>query len=384
MNEEYYRAEITLLNNEIYRLNRKIAEEHKNNIPDKMNPFDNPTEYPDFSGDYSDIMPELDAPECKIPLEPELAERQKIRRFYSVGGWCLLGQFFMSNLLTYAIVYIIRMIIGSMNGGTDSEIIFTYIENSSIFAGITMLAFIISNVGFAFMGMKMAHIPKNQLIRTRNFSFGKAVQYCMIAFFLWELSAVIAWGIDDIFVHYGYTTDIMDTDGIGVTGTGFAIMTVYTCIIAPITEEIFFRGMLLRTFSRTNQRFAIFATAFFFGISHHNIPQFTLAFIMGIFLAHITLKHNSILPAVIVHIFVNTVSTLIPYIEELAGYIYTSMLVLVIALTGFFILYVFRETNKLPATTPAQSRRGIAVAKSSVMFMIAVSVQIIYTIILIM
>ncbi|MDE5860998.1 MAG: hypothetical protein K2H28_02280, partial [Ruminococcus sp.] len=87
MNEEYYRAEISLLNKEIYRLNRKIAEEQKNKSPDKMNPFDNPTEYPEFSGDYSDIMPELDAPDCKIPLEPELAERRKIRRFYSVGGW---------------------------------------------------------------------------------------------------------------------------------------------------------------------------------------------------------------------------------------------------------------------------------------------------------
>ncbi|MDE6672247.1 MAG: CPBP family intramembrane metalloprotease [Ruminococcus sp.] len=383
MNEEYYRAEISLLNNEIYRLNRKIAEEQKNKSPDKMNPFDNPTEYPEFSGDYSDIMPELDAPDCKIPLEPELAERRKIRRFYSVGGWCVLGQFFISNLLTYAIIYILRMIIGSINNDVDAETIFSYIEGSSIFAGINTIAFIISNIGFAFMGMKMAHIPKNQLVRTRNFSFGKALQYCLIAFFLWEFSAIVAGAIDSIFVKYGYTTDVMEMDGIAVTGTGWAIMTVYTCIIAPITEEMFFRGMLLRTFSRSNQRFAVFATAFFFGISHHNIPQFTLAFIMGVFLAHITLKHNSILPAVIVHIFVNTSSTLMAYIEEFAGYIFTSMLILVIAVMGFFLLFIFRENNKIPATTPAQSRRGITVARSSVMFMLSVFIQVIYTVLLI-
>lgn len=383
MNEEYYRAEISLLNNEIYRLNRKIAEEQKNKVPDKMNPFDNPTEYPEFSGDYSDIMPELDAPDCKIPLEPELVERRKIRRFYSVGGWCVLGQFFISNLLTYAIIYILRMIIGSMNGDADVDTIFSYIEGSSIFAGINTIAFMISNIGFAFMGMKMAHIPKSQLVRTRDFSFGKAVQYCLIAFFLWELSAIVAGAIDSIFVQYGYTTDVMEMDGIAVTGTGWAIMTVYTCIIAPITEEMFFRGMLLRTFSRSNQRFAVFATAFFFGISHHNIPQFTLAFIMGVFLAHITLKHNSILPAVIVHIFVNTSSTLMGYVEEYAGYIYTSMLIMVIAIVGFFLLFIFRENNRIPATTPAQSRRGVAVATSSVMFMLSVFIQVIYTVLLI-
>ena len=383
MNEEYYKAKISFLNSEIYRLNRQIEEERKKKSPDKMNPFDNPTEYPEFSSDYSDIMPELDAPDCTIPLEPEITERRKIRRFYSVGGWCVLGQFFISNLLSYAIIYILRMVISSVNTGADMETISIYMESSSIFAAVNMLVFLIANVGIAFMGMKMARIPKNQLVRTRNFSFGKAIQYCLIAFFLWELSAIVAGAIDNIFVQYGYTTDVMDMDGIAVTGTGFAVMTIYTCIIAPITEEIFFRGMLLRAFSRTNQRFAVFATAFFFGISHHNIPQFVLAFIMGIFLAHITLKHNSVIPAVIVHIFTNTMSTLISVIEESAGYIFTSMLILVISLMGFFLLCVFRENNKIPATTPAQSRRGFALAKSSVMFIIAVSVQVVYTIALI-
>lgn len=383
MNEEYYRAEISSLNYEIYRLNRQIADEHKNKSPDKMNPFDNPTEYPEFSGDYSDIMPEIDAPDCKIPLEPELTERRKIKRFYSVGGWCILGQFFISNLLAFFIVYVLRSVILSMNPDVDIETVVTYIESSSIFAGINMLAFIISNIGLAFIGMKMTRIPKNQLVRTRNFSFVNALQYCFIAFFLWELSAIVANGIDDIFVQYGYTTDVMDMDGVAVTGTGMAIMTLYTCVIAPLTEELFFRGMLLRVFSRTNQRFAVFATAFFFGLSHHDIPQFVLAFIVGIFLAHITLKHNSIIPAVIVHAFINTSSTLMGYVEESTGYIFTSWLILIMALIGFFLLCVFRENNKIPATTPAQSRRGLTVAKSSVMFMISVVSQVLYTIYLI-
>ena len=104
---------------------------------------------------------------------------------------------------------------------------------------------------------------------------------------------------------------------------------------------------------------------------------------MGVFLAHITLKHNSILPAIIVHIFVNTSSTLMGYVEEYAGYIYTSMLIMVIAIVGFFLLFIFRENNRIPATTPAQSRRGVAVATSSVMFMLSVFIQVIYTVLLI-
>ena len=52
MNEDYYNAEIYSLNREIHRLNKQLEEEKKRYIPDKLDPFDNPTEYTEFSGDY--------------------------------------------------------------------------------------------------------------------------------------------------------------------------------------------------------------------------------------------------------------------------------------------------------------------------------------------
>lgn len=384
MSEEYYRAEISSLNREIRRLNRQIESDRQSRLPDKLNPFDNPTEYPDFSGDYSDVMPELDGLECTIPLEPEDTERRKVKRFYSIGGWALLGQFLVSNIIAQLAVYIIRMVIKSGNSGIDMETISDYMESSSILAGINMLSFIIANVGFAFMGLSMARIPKSQLVRTRDFGFRKALQYCMSAFFLWTVSLFVSSGINDIFEQYGHTTYVMDMDGVAITGTGWTVMTVYTCIIAPLTEEIFFRGMLLRVFSRANQRLAVFATAFFFGLSHHNIPQFVLAFLLGTFLAHITLKHNSVIPAVIVHIFINSMSTAVSYLEENAGFIFTSCLILVMAVMGFFLFCLFREKDKIPSTTPAQVKRGFCVARCSVMFDIAVIIQVIYTFLLIL
>lgn len=350
MSEEYYRAEISSLNREIRRLNRQIELDRQSRLPDKLNPFDNPTEYPDFSGDYSDVMPELDGLECTIPLEPEDTERRKVKRFYSIGGWALLGQFLVSNIIAQLAVYIIRMVIKSGNSGIDMETISDYMESSSILAGINMLSFIIANVGFAFMGLSMARIPKSQLVRTRDFGFRKALQYCMSAFFLWTVSLFVSSGINDIFEQYGHTTYVMDMDGVAITGTGWTVMTVYTCIIAPLTEEIFFRGMLLRVFSRANQRLAVFATAFFFGLSHHNIPQFVLAFLLGTFLAHITLKHNSVIPAVIVHIFINSMSTAVSYLEENAGIYIHIMPYTCNGSNGFFSVFVFsvKKTKYLP------------------------------------
>lgn len=386
MNEEYYRAEISSLNREIRRLNRQIETERQKEMPDKLNPFDNPTDYPEFSGDYSDIMPELDAPDCIVPLDPAPDERRKIKRFYSIGGWCVMGHFFVSNILMWIVGLVLEIVLKSQNSGAGEDLIHSYMNSSSIFAGMNMLVFMISNILFAFIGLKMANIPKTQLVRTREFSFGKSLQYCLIAGFLWTVSIFASAGIEDIFSHYGHSTDVMDMDGIAVTGTGFAVLMVYQCVIAPVTEEIFFRGMLLRVFSRANQRFAVFATAFFFGLGHHNIPQFVLAFLLGIFLAHITLKHNSVIPSVIVHIFINTMSGVISYAESyfgLNGTIIAECVILVTAISGFFMLCLLRGKDKIPSSTPAQSRRGIAIAKKSVVFVSAVLLQLIYTVALI-
>ncbi len=386
MNEEYYRAEISSLNREIRRLNRQIETERQKEMPDKLNPFNNPTDYPDFSGDYSDIMPELDAPDCNVPLDPAPDERRKIKRFYSIGGWCVMGHFFVSNILMWIVMLVLKMVLKSQNSGAGEDLIDSYMESSSILAGLNMLVFILSNILFAFIGLKMANIPKTQLVRTRDFSFGKSLQYCLIAGFLWTVSIFASAGVENIFSHYGYSTNVMDMDGVAVTGTGFAVMMIYQCVIAPITEEIFFRGMLLRVFSRANQRFAVFATAFFFGLGHHNIPQFVLAFLLGIFLAHITLKHNSVIPSVIVHIFINTMSGIVSYVESyfgLNGIIVAECLILVMAISGFFMLCLFRGKDKIPSSTPEQSRRGILIAKNSVIFVSAVLLQLIYTVALI-
>lgn len=281
---------------------------------------------------------------------------------------------------------VLEMVLKFQNSGAGENLINSYMKSSSILAGLNMLVFMLSNVLFAFIGLKMADIPKTQLVRTREFSFGKSLQYCLIAAFLWTISIFASAWIENIFSHYGYSTDVMDMDGLAVTGTGFAVMMIYQCVIAPITEEIFFRGMLLRVFSRANQRFAVFATAFFFGLGHHNIPQFVLAFILGIFLSHITLKHNSVIPSIIVHIFVNTMSGVISYVESyfgLNGTIVAECVILVMAILGFFLLCLFRGKDKIPSSTPAQSRRGVAIAKKSVIFVSAVLLQLIYTVALI-
>ena len=202
--------------------------------------------------------------------------------------------------------------------------------------------------------------------------------------FIWLVSVYISLGVEDIFTKYGYSTEVQDMDGYAVTKLGFVISIVYTCIIAPVTEEFFFRGMLLKVFSKANQRFAVFATAVFFGLAHGNLPQFLLAFLLGLFLAHITLKHGSIIPSIVVHIFVNTFVTVMGELD-LSGdmEIVLNLSLEALAAFGLLMLLIFRSKDKLPATTPAQSKRGFAIAKTTVGVVAAFTIQTAYMLFLV-
>lgn len=373
-----YRAQISSMSREICKLNEKIIQ--KETI-DKLNPFDNPTEYRGFGGDYSKIQPEILIQGYEIPLEPEYIERKRLRKFYSTGGWCMIFQFIMTTVGAALLINLIFALLMMINPDTNIYILENYMSGSSIIVSLNMLIYMFCNVLNAFIGMKWAGIKPTSVIRTKNFSFGNAVHYCIAALFIWVVSIYGANAISDIFSKYGLVTSI-DQSNIGTTTLATVIMTIYTCIIAPITEELFFRGMLLKVFSKANQRFAIFATAVFFGLAHGNIPQFLLAFLLGIFLAHITMKHNSIIPSIVVHIFINTFSTVFGYIGNASETVQqiAMLFLFAAAIVGMIMLLVFYGENRLPATTPKQTTRGLDIAVSSIPFCISFMTQIIYMI----
>lgn len=77
---------------------------------------------------------------------------------------------------------------------------------------------------------------------------------------------------------------------------------VATCILAPVLEEMLFRGVLLRSFLQQHQRWhAISVSALFFGFAHLNIYQFVLAFWLGLFLGWLYERSRSLIPCIALH-----------------------------------------------------------------------------------
>ena len=83
-------------------------------------------------------------------------------------------------------------------------------------------------------------------------------------------------------------------------------MFMYASILAPVWEEILFRGYVLRTLRPFGKRFAILASAILFGLFHGNLLQTPYALLMGLVLGYVTVEY-SIGWAIALHMFNNLV-----------------------------------------------------------------------------
>lgn len=101
------------------------------------------------------------------------------------------------------------------------------------------------------------------------------------------------------------------------------IVLVFMILIAPVTEELIFRGVIL---TRANKYFGmIYANilqAALFGLYHGNVVQGIYAFIIGLLLGAVYNKFGIIYAPVLLHITINSSSLLMVLVpEHIIGYI---------------------------------------------------------------
>jgi len=132
-----------------------------------------------------------------------------------------------------------------------------------------------------------------------------------------------------IFIHgMAYLWEGIKTWSIGLTepavlppGTSNGLLKILSIItfvlIAPICEEIIFRGILLgRLTAKYNLNIGIISSSFVFGFLHTDFVSFTL---FGILLSLLFIKSNSLMGPIIVHISFNTTSVILDHYYLLAN-----------------------------------------------------------------
>ena len=95
-------------------------------------------------------------------------------------------------------------------------------------------------------------------------------------------------------------------------GPGLAVLTVSLVIGAPLVEELFFRGMLLRALDRRyGARWAVFVSAAAFGVTHFQPLQLPGLVVFGVFLGLLAHRSGRLGPSLVAHAAFNATTVVL-------------------------------------------------------------------------
>ena len=271
---------------------------------DPRSPFGNPTEEPDYSPDYRAIVPELGVAGCKLPLIPSLPEKASIRRYVSLNCLILLFAFLLASSISTALALTVRVIMELIDKQAVGElpqnylqISSAYINDSAIGVSINLISFFFGNLIAFRVGCLLTRMKTKDFFHTHGVNATRILLYMLAGLWIQMITTYLANALIPFLSKAGIPLTVQ-TVTIGDSRLKLAGMILYTCAVAPITEELLMRGVILKNACRVSQRFGILITAFIFGLMHENLAQFLFTFPLGILLGYITIRHNSLIPAI--------------------------------------------------------------------------------------
>lgn len=88
-------------------------------------------------------------------------------------------------------------------------------------------------------------------------------------------------------------------------------------LIAPVGEEIVFRGFILNSYARSiGAHRAVWISAILFGLAHHSPPHVLAAFFSGLVFARFVMAGGSLWSSIIAHALVNFSSTVMMHFNQ--------------------------------------------------------------------
>jgi membrane protease YdiL (CAAX protease family) len=130
-----------------------------------------------------------------------------------------------------------------------------------------------------------------------------------------------------------------------INSSSFFYTLVFVGIIAPVIEEIIFRGILLNKIRRYGDKTALWISAFAFGFFHLNTSQIIYATALGLIFGYVALKTNGIQYSIILHMAINIMGSVVAPTLATAGYLtVVGLIVIVFVVIGSVLFFLLRRT----------------------------------------
>lgn len=147
-------------------------------------------------------------------------------------------------------------------------------------------------------------------------------------------------------------------------GTKFWGSFALIVVVAPLTEELLFRGLILRGFLKNYSKTkAVFVTAILFAIIHLNPWQFIGALLLGVIFGWWFVQTRSLIPCLFGHAVFNAFPLIVNATAKIPGYtigsatfqpLWFNILGLtLVGIGGRLLIWAFQKTDDAPPDAPS-------------------------------
>lgn len=245
----------------------------------------------------------------EIQQDRRLEVEAEKRSLKSTGNCIGIG--ILLYLFLTAIIMLLVQFIYNINGLYDSNRYmkeFLYLDPISFYL-MTSIVTVISMFLSFFIVLKLSKLKLSDVISFQKLESRFMWSWVMIGLGGTICANFIAFLLQSNLESIGINPDLPSSPY--ANGVVAILMnTVSIAVVPAIMEEYVFRGVILGMLRRFGDGFAIVVSAALFGIVHGNIIQSSFAFVVGIILAYIVVRTNSLLPGIIIH-FINNFRSLL-------------------------------------------------------------------------
>jgi len=212
-------------------------------------------------------------------------------------------------------------------------------------------------VGMPLGLLVMARMPQASPVRVQELDLTGIVTFALATytfFFVFQMVTTFWVGLLGSFVGHDLVNPMKEFDNLSPLPSFLVIG-----VLAPLMEELYFRGAVLRRLLPYGHTFAIVTSALIFGMFHGNFFQMLYAFGVGLVFAYITIRTGSPVYSILMHIFFNSFNAvLLPilYARSQQMMVPATLAIMAAAVAGGALLVVQRRqiaSVLRPAPVPA-------------------------------
>lgn len=274
------------------------------------------------------------------------AQRKALRHDFSRTGWTLLIYYAIMNIsviITAFFETVYRTVQDIISGVPGDAYEYAAAALSSGWGYVLAVA-----IGLLILLLwKKPRYIRNEIFRKgAPMSPGSFIAILCVSMGCQFLIQIITMGTEILLNIFDYSV-IEGLNELAIDTDSFS-MFLYACILAPITEELLFRGLIQRQLRPFGRNFAILCSAFAFGVYHGNLLQSLYAFTVGLVLGYVASEY-SIVWAMVLHMFNNLIiADVIPRLTASlpanGGDIISGVLMLLFAVAALVVLIVKRRS----------------------------------------